>query len=71
MVHCHTLQHMIQGMQTVWVHGDAADLLRLGRPAVDGYLAYGGDAYGNARRAPRVLHFHDLLDGREGAADAG
>lgn len=59
MVHCHTLQHMMQGMQTVWVHGDAVDLLSVGRPDVDGYLEYGGDAYGNSSYDPRVLHFGD------------
>ncbi|KAF4513658.1 hypothetical protein G6O67_000900 [Ophiocordyceps sinensis] len=27
LVHCHTLAHMVQGMQTVWVHGEADDLI--------------------------------------------
>ncbi|UNI15593.1 L-ascorbate oxidase [Purpureocillium takamizusanense] len=60
MVHCHTLQHMVMGMQTVWVHGDAEDLMRVGRVDVEGYLEYGGDVYGNASHAPRVLHFHEM-----------
>lgn len=60
LVHCHTLAHMVQGMQTVWVHGEADDLLRVGRPDVEGYLKYGGDAYGNVSHAPRVLHFDEL-----------
>lgn len=46
MVHCHWLQHMIQGMQTVWVFGDAEHVLRVGRPEVEGYLAYGRDVVG-------------------------
>lgn len=60
MVHCHFLQHMIGGMQTVWVHGNASDILRVGQPDVQGYLTYGGDVYGNSSHAPRVLHFHEL-----------
>ncbi|PFH55488.1 hypothetical protein XA68_18187 [Ophiocordyceps unilateralis] len=65
MVHCHTLQHMMQGMQTVWVHGEVSDLLRVGRPDVDGYLEYGGDAYGNARQDPRVVHFEYEVSERD------
>ncbi|KAJ6443434.1 RTA1 domain protein [Purpureocillium lavendulum] len=60
MVHCHTLQHMVEGMQTVWVHGDAADLMRVGPVDAQGYLEYGGDVYGNGSHAPRVVHFHDV-----------
>ncbi|KFG82524.1 putative laccase [Metarhizium anisopliae] len=60
MVHYHFLQHMIGGMQTVWVHGDASDILGVGQPDVQGYLTYGGDVYGNSSHAPRVLHFHEL-----------
>ncbi|RCI12924.1 hypothetical protein L249_0585 [Ophiocordyceps polyrhachis-furcata BCC 54312] len=57
MVHCHTLQHMMQGMQTVWVHGDAADLLgRVGRPEVDGYLESNQDITNQA-----VLEVSDRL----------
>lgn len=61
MVHCHTLQHMIQGMQTVWVHGDAKDIMKLGYPDVEGYLTYGGDVYGNETHAPQVVHFSELI----------
>ncbi|KAK9415471.1 putative Multicopper oxidase [Seiridium unicorne] len=60
MVHCHTLQHMIQGMQTVFIHGDADDIMRVGYPDVEGYLTYGGDVYGNSTHAPQCLHFHEL-----------
>jgi hypothetical protein len=35
-------QHMIMGMQTVWVFGDPSDILKLPRPRVEGYLTYGG-----------------------------
>ncbi|KJZ77414.1 hypothetical protein HIM_03138 [Hirsutella minnesotensis 3608] len=68
MVHCHMLAHMVRGMQTVWVHGDAKDLITIPRPQVDGYLTYGGDVYGNSSHAPRVLHFHDA-DAQDGAVD--
>ena len=61
MVHCHTLQHMIQGMQTVWLHGDSADILKVGYPDVTGYLTYGGDVYGNATHAPTVIHFYETI----------
>jgi hypothetical protein len=60
MVHCHTLHHMVQGMQTVWVFGDGNDILRVGLPEVTGYLDYGGNVNGNATHPATVLHFHDL-----------
>ncbi|KAI9367031.1 L-ascorbate oxidase [Aspergillus egyptiacus] len=60
MIHCHILQHMIMGMQSVWVVGNAAEITR-GTPPhlVQGYLTYGGDAYGNASYDPLVTHFFD------------
>ncbi|OAA41314.1 L-ascorbate oxidase [Metarhizium rileyi] len=60
MIHCHTLQHMVQGMQTVWVNGDAADILKVGMPDVIGYLSYGGSVYGNESHVPQVLHFDEV-----------
>lgn len=60
MVHCHLIQHMIQGMQTVWVHGNADDIMKLGKPNVEGYLTYGGNVNGNATYAPEVIHFSEL-----------
>lgn len=60
MVHCHTLQHMVQGMQTVWVHGDGGDILTVERPVVEGYLWYGGNVYGNKSHTPQVVHFDEL-----------
>ena len=39
MIHCHILQHMIMGMQTVWVMGNETDVLgKVPRPDVEGYL---------------------------------
>ncbi|KAL7917227.1 Cupredoxin [Trichoderma austrokoningii] len=60
MVHCHLLHHMIQGMQTVWVHGSAQDVMKLGELDVEGYLTYGGNVNGNITYAPKVIHFHEL-----------
>ena len=49
MMHCHILAHMTMGMQTVWVFGDTQSLLKRfpAPPYVEGYLNFGGDAYGN------------------------
>ncbi|EHK50822.1 hypothetical protein TRIATDRAFT_83848 [Trichoderma atroviride IMI 206040] len=60
MVHCHLIHHMIQGMQTVWVHGNAEDIMKLGELDVEGYLTYGGNVNGNITYAPEVIHFNEL-----------
>ncbi|KKY18288.1 putative multicopper oxidase type 1 [Diplodia seriata] len=62
MLHCHTLQHMIMGMQTVWVFGNSSDILTLPLPMVEGYLAYGGSVYGDDDNPPSVVHFFDADD---------
>ena len=59
MVHCHILQHMIMGMQTVWVMGDADEIRRVAEPYAAGYLEYGGSAYGNDTYDPLVYHHFD------------
>jgi L-ascorbate oxidase len=60
MIHCHILQHMSMGMQTVWVFGNETELLgRVGYPEVTGYLTYGGDVYGNETHPPQIVHFKD------------
>lgn len=42
MIHCHILQHMIMGMQTVWVMGNETEVLgKVPRPDVEGYLTVG------------------------------
>lgn len=56
MMHCHILAHMIMGMQTAWVFGDANDIKTIPEPYVAGYLSYGGSAYGNATYDPLVNH---------------
>ncbi|KPI37991.1 L-ascorbate oxidase [Cyphellophora attinorum] len=57
LLHCHTLQHMIMGMQTVWIMGDAADIMQ-DSVGVEGYLEYGGNAYGSEGHAPLVNHHY-------------
>ncbi|KAI0402419.1 Cupredoxin [Xylaria palmicola] len=59
MVHCHILQHMVQGMQSPFVFGNATDIVKVGVPEVRGYLTYGGDVYGNSSHAPTVVHFSE------------
>ncbi|KAI1610679.1 L-ascorbate oxidase [Exophiala viscosa] len=59
MMHCHILQHMIMGMQTVWVFGNTSSILAKfpTQPYVNGYLNYGGDAFGNDTYDPLVNLF--------------
>jgi L-ascorbate oxidase len=60
MIHCHILQHMIMGMQAVWVIGNATEITRGTAPdLVEGYLTYGGNAYGNSTVDPFVTHFYE------------
>ncbi|EWC44178.1 hypothetical protein DRE_07003 [Drechslerella stenobrocha 248] len=55
MLHCHILQHMVMGMQTVWVFGNASEITGVApQPYIDGYLEFGGSAYGNASCDPLV-----------------
>lgn len=58
MIHCHILQHMLMGMQTVWVMGNESEVLgKVPKPDVEGYLAYGGDVYGDENKYPSVVEF--------------
>lgn len=60
MIHCHILQHMIMGMQTVWVFGNETEVLgQVPADEVEGYLTYGGSVTGNASHYPSVVHFQD------------
>ncbi|KAF2731143.1 L-ascorbate oxidase [Polyplosphaeria fusca] len=60
MMHCHIVAHMIMGMQTAWVFGDAGEIVaKAPVPYVQGYLEYGGSAYGNATYDPLVNHYFD------------
>ncbi|KAL1966534.1 hypothetical protein VTN77DRAFT_4456 [Rasamsonia byssochlamydoides] len=57
MMHCHILQHMIMGMQMVFVFGDKEQIVRQTGTASYGYLTFGGPAYGNSTHWPEVVHF--------------
>ncbi|KAH8667919.1 multicopper oxidase-domain-containing protein [Tricladium varicosporioides] len=58
MIHCHLLPHMVWGMQTAWVMGNATEVLdQVPRPDVEGYLAYGGSVMGNETHSPEVVEF--------------
>ena len=39
--------------------GNETEVLGLAQPEVEGYLAYGGDVYGNESHSPTVAHFFD------------
>ncbi|KAH6873854.1 ascorbate oxidase [Thelonectria olida] len=56
LIHCHTLQHMVMGMQTAWVVGTAAEIQKHSLDQSRGYLVYGGDAYGNVTHHPTCNH---------------
>ncbi|CAG8083478.1 unnamed protein product [Penicillium salamii] len=57
MMHCHILQHMVMGMQTVFAFGDQEAVMAQSGPIEGGYLVYGGSAYGNSTYSPLVQHF--------------
>ncbi|KAK4187405.1 putative L-ascorbate oxidase [Podospora australis] len=57
MIHCHILAHMMMGMQSVWVMGDADDIKKIPVTVADGYYTYGGSVYGNVTHAPAVYHY--------------
>jgi L-ascorbate oxidase len=59
MIHCHILQHMAMGMQSVWVMGDYEQITRIPYPDTAGYLEYGGSAFGNASFSPSYVHQFD------------
>ncbi|PYI00886.1 putative multi-copper oxidase [Aspergillus sclerotiicarbonarius CBS 121057] len=60
MIHCHNVFHMIMGMQSIWVMGNATEITRdVGPALVEGYLDFGGNAYGNDSFDPLVNHYFD------------
>ncbi|KAF5626146.1 L-ascorbate oxidase [Fusarium sp. NRRL 52700] len=60
MMHCHILQHQVMGMATVWVFGDAQEIKGKfpALPYSQGYLNYGGSAYGTGAKPPVVNHYY-------------
>lgn len=60
MIHCHILQHMIMGMQTVWIMGNESDIKsEVSVAHLQGYLEFGGSVYGNETFDPSPVHFKD------------
>jgi L-ascorbate oxidase len=60
MMHCHILAHLIMGMQTAWVFGNAEEITgRVPQPYIAGYLDFGGSAYGNETYDPWVNHYFE------------
>ena len=58
MIHCHILGHMMMGMQSVWVIGNAADIIKIPlQEQREGYLTYGGSVYGNDSFPPSVYEY--------------
>lgn len=59
MLHCHVLQHMLMGMNAVMIMGEYSDIVKIPYVGAQGYLDYGGSAYGGDGIAPVVLHKWD------------
>ncbi|GAB1316147.1 Laccase-like multicopper oxidase 1 [Madurella fahalii] len=59
MIHCHILAHMMMGMQTVWVVGDADDIIKIPLHLSKEYFTYGGSVYGNVTHDPGVYEYFD------------
>ncbi|KAK0099391.1 hypothetical protein ONS96_008419 [Cadophora gregata f. sp. sojae] len=66
MIHCHILQHMLMGMQTIWVMGNAKQVMKVDRLDVQGYLTYGGDVVGDENRWPSVVEFQSAANWTDG-----
>jgi L-ascorbate oxidase len=60
MLHCHVLQHMIMGMQSVWIMGEYEQIARIPYSGAQGYLDFGGTAYGGEDITP--VHHHNWDD---------
>jgi L-ascorbate oxidase len=59
MMHCHILQHMIMGMQSAWIFGNYTDITSIPYSGAQGYLDYGGNAYGSDTQPPAAYHYYD------------
>ncbi|KAK5081517.1 hypothetical protein LTR05_007648 [Lithohypha guttulata] len=69
-IHCHILQHVIMGQQTIWVFGNADDITKGSNGAqseLQGYFTYGGNVVGSEgqgkrgleKKWPTVAHFFE------------
>ncbi|KAG8156604.1 hypothetical protein KVR01_013555 [Diaporthe batatas] len=59
MIHCHVLQHMVMGMQSVWVVGNASEIQRTPTELSQGYFTFGGSVTGNETSPPQVYEQFD------------
>jgi FtsP/CotA-like multicopper oxidase with cupredoxin domain len=50
------------GMQSVWVNGNADDIMEIPLAQAQGYLDYGGDVYGNDTYDPTVYQNYDASE---------
>jgi L-ascorbate oxidase len=48
---------VVAGMQTVWVFGNATEILNVPVEYAEGYMTYGGSANGNETHDPSPIHF--------------
>ncbi|OAL35377.1 hypothetical protein AYO20_05428 [Fonsecaea nubica] len=59
MMHCHILQHIVMGQQTVWVFGTPEEITKHSMPIqgnLAGYFRYGGDVVGKAGEEDGARH---------------
>ncbi|KAK3349594.1 laccase-like protein [Lasiosphaeria hispida] len=57
MIHCHILAHMMAGMQSVWVIGNADQIRDIPLSMSQNYLTYGGSVMGNATHSPSLFQY--------------
>ncbi|KAJ4992343.1 L-ascorbate oxidase [Stagonosporopsis vannaccii] len=69
MLHCHILQHMLMGMQSVWVMGNWGDIARIPYSGAAGYLEFGGTAYGGQDISP--VAWHEWENGKRYGSNEG
>ncbi|PFH61463.1 hypothetical protein XA68_17294 [Ophiocordyceps unilateralis] len=71
MMHCHIAQHAAMGMNTVWIFGDTPALMSRfpTAPFTEGYLKFGGEAYGSADKSPVVNHHFGQDEAEEKKAE--
>lgn len=68
MLHCHVLAHMMMGMQSVWVNGDAADIMKVPPSVSANYYTYSGSVMGNDTNPPEVYEYYS---GNTGGIEGG
>ncbi|USP75998.1 hypothetical protein yc1106_03272 [Curvularia clavata] len=63
LLHCHILAHMTMGMSSAWIFGDYNDIASIPYNGAQGYLNFGGNAYGGEGQSPTVYHYYDHKQG--------